>query len=76
MMEMTGIQTYKQLLEYAVTLFEWSVELTAGGCVVGSLDKKTNAFQKLYFPPLRNIEHQVSTNGCRVALIKETIVKP
>src|SRR2546423_1541977 len=60
MMAQAGIATKRDLLEQALTLFEWAVEETEMGNKVGFLTPD-KAFRPLLFNPLRNVAMQYET---------------
>lgn len=54
-MEEAGFETYKDLFNNSLTLFEWAVNEVKNGKVLGSMDEQNEKFRVLVMPFLERI---------------------
>ncbi len=52
--EKTGISTYKELFNNALTILAWAVEQRESGRMVASIDEEQNQFRELQMPTLEH----------------------
>jgi hypothetical protein len=64
----TGVTTYKDIFNNAVTLFEWAVRQRAAGRVITSLDENTKGYKEMTMPALEEAERRakLAAAGSRV----------
>ena len=55
LMEEAGFDTYKDLFNNSLTLFEWAVNEVKNGKVLGSMDEQNEKFRVLVMPFLERI---------------------
>ena len=55
LMEEAGFETYKDLFNNSLTLFEWAVNEVKNGKVLGSMDEQNEKFRVLVMPFLERI---------------------
>ena len=55
LMEEAGFETYKDLFNNSLTLFEWAVNEVKNGKVLGSMDEHNEKFRVLVMPFLERI---------------------
>ena len=48
----TGLSTYKDIFNNAITLFEWAIRQRAEGRVISSLDERTKRYKEMTMPAL------------------------
>lgn len=48
----TGLSTYKDIFNNAVTLFEWAIRQRAEGRIISSLDERTKRYKEMTMPAL------------------------
>lgn len=48
-----GLKTRKDLINNALTLFEWAVEAVSEGRVIASVDEESEKFREVTLPALR-----------------------
>jgi hypothetical protein len=48
----TGLSTYKDIFNNAVTLFEWAIRQRVDGRVIASLDERTKRYKEMTMPAL------------------------
>lgn len=48
----TGVTTYKDIFNNAITLFEWAVRQRLEGRVIASLDERTKKYKELTMPAM------------------------
>ena len=55
LMRETGITTKKELLNNALSLFEWAIQERKKGATLVSLDEHNNKYKEIIIPALNNI---------------------
>jgi hypothetical protein len=50
----TGITTYKDIFNNAITLFEWAIRQRVEGRVIASMDERTNRYKEMTMPALED----------------------
>jgi len=50
----TGVTTYKDIFNNAVTLFEWAIKQRVEGRVIASLDERTKRYKEMTMPALED----------------------
>lgn len=50
----TGLTTYKDIFNNAITLFEWAIRQRVGGRVIASLDERTKRYKEMTMPALED----------------------
>lgn len=55
LMQVAGIDTYKELFNNSLTLFEWALDEVRSGKVIASLDERTEKHRVLVMPVLERI---------------------
>jgi hypothetical protein len=55
LMDEAGFETYKDLFNNSLTLFEWAVNEVKNGKVLGSMDEQNEKFRVLVMPFLERI---------------------
>jgi hypothetical protein len=55
LMEEAGFETYKDLFNNSLTLFEWAVNEVKNGKILGSMDEQNEKFRVLVMPFLERI---------------------
>jgi hypothetical protein len=67
LMNKTGIATYKELFNNALTLLEWAVDQTKAGRAIASIDEEHETYRLLLMPVLETLAHngkmQTKTKG-------------
>ena len=63
-METCGLATQKDLINNALTLFEWAVKQRQEGRVISSVDEKNKKWKELSMPAL---EHVTKSSTARMA---------
>ncbi len=48
----TGLSTYKDIFNNAITLFEWAIRQRVEGRVISSLDERTKRYKEMTMPAL------------------------
>ena len=61
LMKEASITTKKELVNNALTLFEWAIRQRKSGRVIGSLDTQESSFREVLLPVFANIQ-SVATN--------------
>lgn len=56
MMEDTAISTKRDLLNNALTLFEWAIKEIKKGRVIAAIDEKENRYVALVMPSLSKVQ--------------------
>lgn len=56
LMKESGIKTKKDLINNALTLFEWAVKEIKEGRKIVSLDEKNKKYKEVFMPCLSNIK--------------------
>lgn len=59
LMEVAGISTRKDLFNYALTIFEWAIDVRRSGRRVVGLADHERRFQELIMPPLETAARTV-----------------
>jgi hypothetical protein len=57
----TGVSTYKDIFNNAITLFEWAIRQRVGGRVIASLDERTKRYKEMTMPALEDAMRRAST---------------
>jgi hypothetical protein len=57
LMRLCGLNTKKELLNNALTLFEWAVREVTKGRAVASIDETTDRYRELHLPALQYAAH-------------------
>jgi metal-responsive CopG/Arc/MetJ family transcriptional regulator len=55
LMNETNIATRKELINNALTIFQWAVKVKRSGRIVASLDEESGAAKELVMPALENV---------------------
>jgi hypothetical protein len=55
LMAETGVETYKELFNNALTLLEWAAEQTKAGRVIASVDERNDRYRVLLMPILETV---------------------
>ena len=55
LMEENGIDTYKDLFNNSLTMFEWALEEVKNGKVLASVDEKNEKYRVLVMPLLERV---------------------
>lgn len=55
LMDETGMETYKELFNNALTLLEWSIQETKAGKPIASVDEDRNRYKVLVMPVLERV---------------------
>jgi hypothetical protein len=63
----TGVSTYKDLFNNAVTLFDWAIRQRAQGRVIASLDEKTKQYREITMPALEEVSRRSAVSEPHVA---------
>jgi hypothetical protein len=65
LMKKTSIATKKDLINQALTLFEWAVREKRAGRIIASVDEVSQRYKELLMPALEHVErtHVVATAG-------------
>jgi hypothetical protein len=50
----TGVNTYKDIFNNAITLFEWAIRQRVEGRVIASLDERTKRYKEMTMPALED----------------------
>ncbi|MGH9453393.1 MAG: hypothetical protein ACRD2O_05430 [Terriglobia bacterium] len=58
--ESTGLSTYKDVFNNALTLFEWAIRQGQKGRVVGSLDEENENYSELQMPALQRASRRAA----------------
>jgi hypothetical protein len=58
LMNETGLSTKKDLMNHALTLFEWAIRERRAGRIIASVDEQSQKYKELLMPAL---EHAVPT---------------
>ncbi len=56
----TGISTYKDIFNNAITLFEWAIRQRVEGRVIASLDERTKRYKEMTMPTLEDAVRRAS----------------
>jgi len=56
----TGISTYKDIFNNAITLFEWAIRQRVEGRVIASLDERTKRYKEMTMPALEDAVRRAS----------------
>jgi hypothetical protein len=65
----TGVTTYKDIFNNAITLFEWAIRQREEGRVIASLDERTKKYKEMTMPALEEAQRRSKvTNGARLAV--------
>lgn len=59
LMNTTGASTKKELLNNALTLFEWAVEEEKAGNTLASVNENKKTYRELVMPLLKNVHKRV-----------------
>ena len=51
----TGIHTIRELVNNAITLFEWAAKERSCGNIIASLDEDTGDFREVVLPALQDV---------------------
>lgn len=57
----TGLTTYKDIFNNAITLFEWAIRQRVGGRVIASLDERTKRYKEMTMPALEDALRRTSS---------------
>jgi hypothetical protein len=57
----TGLSTYKDIFNNAVTLFEWAIRQRVDGRVIASLDERTKRYKEMTMPALEDAVRRTTT---------------
>src|SRR5216684_6701511 len=64
----TGLSTYKDIFNNAITLFEWAIRQRAEGRVISSLDERTKKYREMTMPALEEaVRRSKAASGARFA---------
>jgi hypothetical protein len=59
LMAEVGIDTKKELLNYAITFLEWAIEERKKGNIITSLNEREKTYRELFMPIFRNIKPEL-----------------
>ena len=65
LMEVCGITTQKDLLNSALTFFEWAVEERKRGRIIASVDEENMKYKELAMPALNAVRPQEESKSRR-----------
>jgi hypothetical protein len=57
-MELAGITTKRQYLDYAFTVMKWALLQAQNGRTIAALDEKTGNYRELSMPPLDTVKRR------------------
>jgi hypothetical protein len=60
LMDETGLATKKDLINQALTLFEWAIREKRAGRMIASVDEASQKYKEVLMPAL---EHAIQTTG-------------
>ncbi len=64
----TGVNTYKDIFNNAITLFEWAIRQREEGRVIASLDERTKKYREMTMPALEEaVRRSKAASGARFA---------
>lgn len=58
LMESTNLKTYKDLINNALTLFEWAIQERFAGREIASVDESEQSYKTVQLPALTTIEQK------------------
>jgi hypothetical protein len=73
--ERCGLKTRKDLINNALTLFEWAVEEVSKGRVVASVDEKEEKYREVTLPALRTAARHAARRAYQIVEPEEAAVE-
>lgn len=61
MMKKCGIQSTREMMEWALSALAWAVDESEAGHEIASIDRTSNTFHALHMPPLLKIRRHAQT---------------
>jgi len=58
----TGVTTYKDIFNNAITLFEWAIRQRVEGRVIASLDERTKRYKEMTMPALEDAVRRANSS--------------
>lgn len=56
----SGIRTKRELLNNALTLFEWAINERKTGCMIASVNEKEGKFKEVIMPALTTVSSTIN----------------